>query len=543
VPERPIGTVTFLFTDIEGSTRLLQQLRAQYDAVQSRHAEILRAAFAAHDGHEIDTQGDAFFAAFGRARDAVAAAVDGQRALAAEQWPDGAVVRVRMGLHTGEPLVGGERYVGMGVNRGARICAAGHGGQVLLSNTTRELVEDDLPDDVRVVDLGERQLKDLPRPERIFQLEIDGLPSTFPPLRAGDAPTLVEGREQELTRAAAVALPSRLTRRWALLGVAFALAAAAVVTAFVLTRPNASHSALQTLREVPPDSVGVIDAKSNRLVDAVSIGGRISGIAYGAGSIWVGDYDGQTLIRIDPSTAKITDTVALPGRPTEIVFAAGRVWVSSASAGMLIRIDPRYETIDRRIHLHQAIYNQGLRSEYAPMAAGRHGLWVGHDISALTRIDPVRATPVKQLILDAPVVGLAEGANDVWAVTGGEGRLVAVNPFSNTIEGSIPAAGANGAAAVGPEAVWMDSNATNEVWRIDPVTRSPAAIIHVDGGLSGIAVGAGGVWIARLVGSVSRIDPRTNRVVTTIHVGDSPQELTIVGDRIWVTVSNPIFGP
>jgi YVTN family beta-propeller protein len=236
------------------------------------------------------------------------------------------------------------------------------------------------------------------------------------------------------------------------------------------------------------------------------------------------------------------DTVALPGRPTEIVFAAGRVWVSSASAGMLIRIDPRYETIDRRIHLHQAIYKQGLRPPYAPMAAGHHGLWIGHDISALTRVDPERAMPLKQLTLDAPVVGIAEGANDVWAVTGGEGRLVDVNPFSNTIEGGIPVAGANGAVAVGPEAVWMVSNATNEVWRIDPVTRSPAAIIRVDGGPSGIAVGAGGVWVARQLGSsVSRIDPRTNRVATTIHVGDEPQELTVVGNRIWVTVSSPIL--
>jgi streptogramin lyase len=254
---------------------------------------------------------------------------------------------------------------------------------------------------------------------------------------------------------------------------------------------------------VPPDSVGVIDTRSNRIVDSVSIGGRISGIAYGAGSIWVGDYDGQTLIRIDPSTAKITDTVALPGRPTDIVFATGRVWVSSASAGLLIRLDPRYETIDRRIHLHQAVYNQGIRPPSAPMAAGRYGLWIGHDISALTRIDPERATIVKQLAFDAPVVAVAEGANEVWALTGGEGRLVAVNPFSNTIEGSIPVAGATGPVAVGPEAVWTASNTTNPagLWRIDPVTRSPAAIIHLDGGLSGIAVGAGGVWIARQYGA------------------------------------------
>jgi len=175
MPERPTGTVTFLFSDIEGSTRLLQQLRGKYDEVLSTHARLLRSAIEQFDGHEIDTQGDAFFVAFPRARDAVAAAVAAQRALAVESWPDGVSVHVRVGIHTGEPIVGGERYVGMGVNRGARICAAGHGGQVLLSNTTRELVEDDLPDDVRVLDLGDHELKDLKRPERIFQLVIEGL--------------------------------------------------------------------------------------------------------------------------------------------------------------------------------------------------------------------------------------------------------------------------------------------------------------------------------------------------------------------------------
>src|SRR5262245_7106719 len=138
--ERPTGTVTFLFTDIEGSTRLLEALRDRYDDVLSAHARLIREAIHEFDGHEIDTQGDAFFVAFARARDAVAAAVAIQRALADEPWPDGVAVRVRMGLHTGEPLASGERYVGMGVHRGARICAAGHGGQVLLSNTTRELV-------------------------------------------------------------------------------------------------------------------------------------------------------------------------------------------------------------------------------------------------------------------------------------------------------------------------------------------------------------------------------------------------------------------
>jgi streptogramin lyase len=211
--------------------------------------------------------------------------------------------------------------------------------------------------------------------------------------------------------------------------------------------------------------------------------------------------------------------------------------VSSAGAGLLIRVDPRYETIDRRIHLHQVVYNQGTAPLFAPMGAGRHGLWVGHDVSALTHVDPVRGRPVKQMALDEPVVALADGANEVWAVTGGEAHLVAVNPFSNSIESSTPLSGFGGAVAVGPQAVWAASPATNEVWRVDPVTRRPTAIIHVGNWPSSILLGAGGVWIANnLGGTVSRVDPRTNRVVRTIHIGNNPQELAIVGNRVWVTV-------
>ena len=141
----PGATVTFLFTDIEGSTRLLQELGDDYGQVVADHRRLLRDVFGAARGSEVDTQGDAFFYSFARARDAVRGAVDGQRALAAHQWPGGAEVRVRMGLHTGEPHVGDEGYVGMDVVRAARICSAGHGGQILVSETTRALIGNDLP--------------------------------------------------------------------------------------------------------------------------------------------------------------------------------------------------------------------------------------------------------------------------------------------------------------------------------------------------------------------------------------------------------------
>jgi class 3 adenylate cyclase len=154
----PGGTVTFLFTDIEGSTRLLQQLGDQYGDVVRDHRQLLREHLGAKGGTEVDTQGDAFFYSFPRARDAVAGAVAAQRSLSAHDWPDGAEVRVRMGLHTGEPSVGDEGYLGLDVVRAARICSAGHGGQILLSETTRALLGNYLPGGVSVVDLGQQNL-------------------------------------------------------------------------------------------------------------------------------------------------------------------------------------------------------------------------------------------------------------------------------------------------------------------------------------------------------------------------------------------------
>ena len=175
----PSGTVTFAFTDIEGSTRLLQQLGDDYAEVARDHRRLVRERFGEAGGTEIDTQGDAFFFSFTRARDAVRGAVDAQRALRDHEWPRGVEVRVRMGLHTGEPTVGDEGYLGMDVVRAARIASAGHGGQILLSETTRALVGNDLPEGVGVHDLGEANLKDVQH-EHIYELSVDGARATEP---------------------------------------------------------------------------------------------------------------------------------------------------------------------------------------------------------------------------------------------------------------------------------------------------------------------------------------------------------------------------
>ncbi len=180
----PSGTVTFLFTDIEGSTKLLEHLRGDYATLLAEHYEIMRAAFAKWNGHEIGTQGDSFFVTFPRAAAAVSCVMEAQRALAAHPWTQGVTVRVRMGLHTGEPLVARTGYVGMDVHLAARIAAVGHGGQVLLSQTTRDLIYQDLPTGASLRDLGEHKLKDIRYPQPIYQLNIQGLPSEFPPLKA-----------------------------------------------------------------------------------------------------------------------------------------------------------------------------------------------------------------------------------------------------------------------------------------------------------------------------------------------------------------------
>jgi class 3 adenylate cyclase len=199
----PSGTVTFVFSDIEGSTGLLKRLEERYEDVIREHRRIVRETFGAHDGVEIDSQGDSFFWAFARARDAVAAAVDAQRAHNEQEWPGHEAVRVRMGLHTGEPAVGTEGYLGVDVVRAARLAATGRGGSVLLSETTRALLGSSLPDGVSIHALGERKLKDLDEPERIYELAIDGVEQPEEPLppaaaHPGDPEAAWERKNAEL---------------------------------------------------------------------------------------------------------------------------------------------------------------------------------------------------------------------------------------------------------------------------------------------------------------------------------------------------------
>src|SRR5919204_3939194 len=296
------ATVSFLFSDIEGSTRLLKQLRGHYGEALEEHQRILREAFGTHGGREIDTQGDAFFFAFDRARNALLAAADAQRALARHDWPEGIQLRVRMGVHTGEAAVAGERYVGLAVHRAARICAAAHGGQVLVSQTTQNLVEDEeaeLPG-LTLRDLGQQRLKDLDRPVRLYQLEGSELLASFPPIRTAETP--FAGREAELAAAAeAVVARRRLVLSRRSLIAAALVACIAVAAALAASRGGGSGASL-----VPANAVAAIDPATNKVVAHAGVGAQPP-ISQGPGSV----ATGRTIAIGDGSVA----------------VGAGRVWV------------------------------------------------------------------------------------------------------------------------------------------------------------------------------------------------------------------------
>jgi YVTN family beta-propeller protein len=507
--ELPSGTVTFLFTDIEGSTSLLKELGSRYGEVLSEHQRILREAFAAHGGHEVDTQGDSFFVAFRRAKDAVAAAVDAQRDLAAHPWPDGAQVRVRMGLHTGEPQVGEQRYVGMGVHKAARIGAAGHGGQVILSATTRELVEDELPPGVTLRDLGERRLKDVERPERLSQLVVEGLPSEFDALKTLDVEA---ARKRRRTYAGA-----------ALIGV---LAAAVAIPVFAFGQGGNGGSA------VAPNSVAVVDPESNSVVASVPVGIRPSSIAAENGVVWAANLEDRTLSRIDPSTRTVKQNISLDATPTGVSVGAGAVWIANGILGTVSRLDPSVNTVVETVDVT-------FRSEAGSVATGEGAVWAAFGGGEVGQIDPSSNRLVTTGVAGVSPSAVAVGEGYVWVANAGDNNVSVINPRTASEVRVITVGKRPQGVAVGAGAVWVTNEADDTVTRIDAASGS-SSTIGVGSEPAGIAFGAGAVWVANGGdGTISRIDPESGDVVKTIRIGHRPTGIAVGEGAVWVTVQAP----
>ena len=541
--ELPSGTVTFLFTDIEGSMRLERQLRERYGEVLGEHQAIVRAAFAAHGGHEIDTQGDSFFYVFPRAKAAVDAAVAAQRALTAHTWPEEGEVRVRMGINTGEASLEDGRYVGFAVHRAARISAAGHGGQILLSSSTRDVVEADLGPGLTVRDLGERRLKDLPRPERVYQLVAEGLPSQFGRLKTLD----VELRRKRRRMYAGAAL----------------IGAAIAGVALVIALGQGSGGGAN----VEPNSVAIIDAESNKVVDSVLVGIRPSAVAVGEGSVWVANTEDETVSRIDARSHELIRTIPVGEYPSDLAVIEGAAWVALGGPAQVRRISPERSEAEepfRALQIQQGTH-PGTRPALgscvrtrAALVAGGGALWLAcSQISGsadASRVDPLTKGVIRvedALFSSSPVPitfsDVAFGFGSVWIVNRAGNFLTQIDARTLRNVREVTVGSAPQAVAVGFGSVWVANEDDDTVSRLaipgSPEQPPLVESIPIGDRPADVAVGENAVWVvSRGDRTLSRIDPTTNTVVATIRLKNEPVRVAVGNRLVWVTVQERAEG-
>jgi YVTN family beta-propeller protein len=530
----PAGTVTFLFTDIEGSTRLTKELGDDYDQLLEQHDRLLREAFGGHRGEEIDSQGDAFFFAFRRARDAVRAAVEVQQAFAALDWPQDVDVRIRIGIHTGEPGFAEAGYSGLDVVRAARISGSAHGGQVLVSSATRDLVGTAV-EDVSFYDLGAQRLKDIEQPERIFQVVAPGLAEDFPPPMAEDAARMmtIGGREMALAAAAEAALGAeerraRLFRRAWLVAALGALILAGAVAGLVVALMSASGG----LIAVAPDAVAVLDPKTNRVIDAVAVGSRPVALAVGENAVWVANADDGTVSRIDPESREVVKVIGVGAPVSDIAAGEGSVWVANGSEGTLARIDPRTNTVVDTLDLSgpDKVAPAGVYS----VAIGNGAVWIGSGARKVIRIDPDTTEIVATIRMAQTPADVAVEIGAVWTAYI-SGRVLRIEPEGNAVTGAVAATASPVSIAIGGGTVWV-SDRDGLLWRIDPATMSVVGTVSIEGVL-GIASGGGAIWAAGgATGLLHRIDARSGQVARVIRVGSAPLDVAVGEEIVWVAV-------
>jgi class 3 adenylate cyclase len=512
----PIGTVTFLFADVEGSTALLKELgRDRYEHALAEHADILRGAFEAHGGTLVDTQGDSSFIAFGAAREAVAAAVAAQRDLSSHEWPDGATLKVRMGLHSGEPKASGERYVGIGVHRASRIGSAAHGGQVLLSSATRELVEDDLPDGVFLRDLGSYRLKDIDRPERISQVAAEGLQVEFPPLRGAEP--------------VAVPAPPVLRRRSVLASALVGVVAAAVaIPVFAMGQGSGVARAASLVR---------VDPAKAKVTAGVDVPGRPAAVTTCLAAVFILSHNGY-VYEMDPHVLKPLP-IFVGGRPGEVAHIGNLATVLTGSEKNTVTvIDAASASASTPFAL------PGSPASSASIAVYGVDVYVANpNVRSLERIgspytgvahDSIPLPPLRSLRQGRGYSGLAAGDGALWIAGNDIDQTLWRVDLSTRRVTSIPLPFAPRAITFGSGSVWLVDQSHNSVFRLDPVTNKIGPRIRVGHQPTAITAGGGFVWVANaLDGTVSRIDPRHGDVKSA-KIGGRPIAIAVGLGAVWV---------
>ena len=526
--QRTSGIATVMFTDVEASTDITTRLGDDAAAsLFAAHDRIVREQVAAHGGRDVRSTGDGFLVVFDSPRAAVSCALDIQRQLAEQEQ----AIRVRIGLNSGELLEGNGELFGAAVNLAARVMDRAHGGEVLMTDTVRQLVGTMAQASFR--DRGRVALKGFAERQRLYEAR----PAEKPP-------------EPPLPRR-----PQRRSRRtWAVLGAAILAAAIAAAVAII------SDSGSANPVKVPANSLAVIDPHANAVVDAIGVDENPGPVSAGAGGLWVLNLNSATLSRIDMRTRGVVETKGLGGAPSNggapgnVAAAPEEVWVNAAgcngsTVGALLHVfTSRGGGLDLTGADHVAV--AGAVPEHSTrattgggcgLAANGTSAWMatnGPDGIARVDYDPVAGQShiVWGRAIPSPVA-LAVGYGSVWDVDSEQHDIRRIDPTTGRTLVHILAGADPVAITTGAGAVWVANEGDNSVSRIDPRANRATQAIAVGGGPVAVATGGGEVWVAGGEGgSVTRIDPRTNRVSGTIEVGHRPQGIAVAGGLVWVTV-------
>jgi class 3 adenylate cyclase len=508
-----------VFTDIVGSTRMLRDMgRERYVEALDDHRGLLRRAFRAHGGIEVGMEGDSFFYAFPLAREAVAGAVAGQRALRDHPWEEQRI-EVRMGVHTGEPMQADGGYAGLDVHRAARVMSVARSSQVLVSARTADLVEGELPAGVDLRDLGEVELKDFPARQRLFAVEADGL-SLEPPAVHEPAGTSTAARGRRV-----------------LISVAAILVVLGLTAVYLATRQGDDPLLAE------PGSVAVIDPGTNRLVSVVPVGTTPTSIVGGGGSVWTLNTGDGTISRIDARSRTRFRTIPAGYGVSDIAYAGEAIWVAHATDDVVRVLDEVGNVEDElRLGIPHANRRSGSLAQVALTAHGAE-VWAAGGTGLTTVVMSARLRRVVRRIggsraIDADEApagpDIAIGDAGAWGTPGSGGRV----RLDGAARVFVQLGGFGGDQGIAAIAVDRDVWATGAgvVWQVRGSPARPSGTFRVGRGPSGIALGAGSVWTANsLDGTVSRIDPQGG-TTSTIRVGGTPNELVAANGLIWVTV-------
>jgi YVTN family beta-propeller protein len=526
--QRRSGIATVMFTDVEASTDITTRLGDDAAAsLFATHDRIVRDQVAAHAGRDVRSTGDGFLVVFDSARAAVSCALSIQRELAEQE----AAIRVRIGLNAGELLEGDGELFGAAVNLAARVMDRANGGEVLMTDTVRQLVGTMTGAGFR--DRGRVVLKGFQERQRLYEVRpADGRPARPP-------------RPRRSSR------PSRRTRRLLVAAVLTVCVAGAVVVVAVLAGGGDPGNAA-----VATDVVAIIDPRTSDVAGAISVGADPGPIASADGRVWALNLGNATLSQIDARTRRLVETTGVGGEHPAGNLAAtrGNLWIAEGcqdggSAG-LSRIDTTLRPTSAREAVPILLDTAGkARPTGAVQSSPGCGLvaegrfvWIATTVPVgIARLDIEGDSPIAEVArvraLPFATAALAIGAGSLW-VRDTRGDVVRrTDPRTLALQRVIQTGRDPSAIAVGADAVWVANSGDGSVSRIDPRTNAVTRAISVGDAPVALAVGAGAVWVANSGdGTVSRIDARTNQVIATIRVGHRPQGVAIAAGAVWVTV-------